>query len=111
MKHFNYFKTGFIALFVLFALNSCRNPKLDKGGKEQQLDSTETSAGKTANAGLSDAQIASIAVTANKIDISYAEIAEGKAQNGQVKDFAQTMAKDHQTVIDKAMSLAQKLGV
>src|SRR5699024_9095423 len=106
MKHFNYFKTGFMALFVLFALNSCRNPKLDKDGKKQQLDSTET-----ADAGLSDAQIASIAVTANKVDISYAEIAEEKAQDEQVKDFAQTMAKDHQTVIDKAMSLAQKLDV
>lgn len=58
-----------------------------------------------------DPQIASIAVTANQIDIDYANIALDKSKNNDVREFAKTMAKDHQSVIDQAVALAKKLGV
>ena len=54
------------------------------------------------NARLSDAEIASVAVTANQIDIEYAQIAQKKSKNTDVLRFAETMAKDHQSVIDQA---------
>lgn len=60
---------------------------------------------------LSDAEIASVAVTANQIDIEYAQIAQKKSKNADVLKFAETMAKDHQSVIDQAVALATKLGV
>jgi putative membrane protein len=60
---------------------------------------------------LTDPEIASIAVTANQIDIDYAKIAEKKSKNAEVINFAQTMAKDHQSVIDQAVALVKKLGV
>src|ERR1051325_917457 len=60
---------------------------------------------------LSDAEIASVAVTANQIDIEYAKIAKKKSKNADVLKFAETMAKDHQSVIDQAVALASKLGV
>lgn len=60
---------------------------------------------------LTDPEIASIAVTANQIDINYAKIAEQKSKNADVIKFAQTMAKDHQSVIDEAVALVKKLGV
>ena len=60
---------------------------------------------------LTDPQIASVAVTANQIDIEYAKIAEKKSKNADVLKFAKTMAKDHQAVIDQAVALAKKLGV
>jgi putative membrane protein len=60
---------------------------------------------------LTDPEIASVAVTANQIDIDYAKIAEKKSKNADVIKFAQTMAKDHQSVIDQAVALATKLGV
>lgn len=60
---------------------------------------------------LTDPEIASIAVTANQIDIDYAKIAENKSKNAAVVQFAQTMAKDHQSVIDQAVALVTKLGV
>jgi putative membrane protein len=63
------------------------------------------------NAKLSDAEIASVAVTANQIDIEYAQIAKKKSKNADVLKFAETMAKDHQSVIDQAVALATKLGV
>jgi putative membrane protein len=59
----------------------------------------------------SDAQIASIAVTANKIDIKYGEIAKEKSQNADVRNFAETMIRDHQGVIDQAVALVTRLGV
>jgi putative membrane protein len=60
---------------------------------------------------LSDAEIASVAVTANQIDIEYAQIAQKKSTNPDVLKFAETMAKDHQSVIDQAVALVTRLGV
>lgn len=58
-----------------------------------------------------DLQIASIAVTANQVDIEYAEIAEEKASNDMVVGFAETMIRDHSAVVDKAVALVEELGV
>ncbi len=60
---------------------------------------------------LSDAEIASVAVTANQIDINNANIAKQKTRNEEVLKFAQTMATDHKAVIDQAVALVTKLGV
>jgi putative membrane protein len=71
--------------------------------------STQTTAD-TANK-LTDPEIASVALTADKIDIEYAQIAKEKSKNAEVLQFASTMAKDHQSVNDQAVALATKLGV
>jgi putative membrane protein len=63
------------------------------------------------NPKLSDAEVASVAVTANQIDISYAEIAKKKSKNADILKFAETMASDHKAVIEQAAALAQKLSV
>lgn len=63
------------------------------------------------NPRLSDAEVASVAVVANQIDISYAEIAKEKSKNAEVLKFAQTMINDHNAVIEQAAALAKKLGV
>ncbi len=69
---------------------------------------TETPAPKAA---LTDPEIASIAVTANQIDIDYAKIAKEKSKTKAVLEFANTMMKDHQSVIDQAVALVTKLNV
>ena len=63
------------------------------------------------NPKLSDAEVASVAVVANQIDISYAEIAKKKSKDAEVLKFAQTMINDHNAVIAKAAALVKKLGV
>ena len=60
---------------------------------------------------LTDPEIASIAVTANQIDIDYAQIAFKNSKNNSVLEFAKTMARDHQAVIDQAVALVTKLKV
>lgn len=60
---------------------------------------------------LTDAEIASVAVVANQIDISYAEIAKEKSKDKEILNFAQTMATDHAAVIAQASALVKKLGV
>ena len=60
---------------------------------------------------LSDPEIASVAVTANQIDVNYAKIALEKNVSPEVKQFANSMIKDHSSVIDMAVDLATKLGV
>jgi putative membrane protein len=63
------------------------------------------------NPKLSDPEVASVAVIANQIDISYAEIAKQKSKDAEVLKFAATMARDHKAVIDQAVALVTKLGV
>ena len=60
---------------------------------------------------LTDPEIASVAVTANQIDINYAKIAKAKSKNADVVKFAETMMTDHQAVIDQAVALVKKLNV
>jgi putative membrane protein len=60
---------------------------------------------------LNDAEIASVAVAANQIDINAAKLAQSKSKNADVLNFAKTMIADHQSVIDKATALVKKLNV
>lgn len=60
---------------------------------------------------LTDPEIASVAVTANQIDVNYGKIALKKASNADIKKFAQTMVNDHTNIIKQAVDLATKLKV
>ena len=59
----------------------------------------------------SDAQIASIVVTANQVDIDAGKLATGKAQGEDVKAFAKLMVTDHSGVNKQAVALVTKLKV
>ena len=63
------------------------------------------------NPKLSDAEVASVAVVANQIDIAYADIAKEKSKNAEVLKFAATMTSDHKAVLEQAGALIKKLGV
>lgn len=60
---------------------------------------------------LSDAEVASVAVVANQIDIAYADIAKEKSKDTEIVKFAETMINDHNAVISQAAALVKKLGV
>src|SRR5574338_344533 len=60
---------------------------------------------------LTDPEIASVAVTANQIDVNYAKIALKKSTNADIRKFAETMVKDHSNIIKQAVALATKLHV
>lgn len=60
---------------------------------------------------LTDPEIASVAVTANQIDVDYALIAEKRSHDAEILRFAKTMKDDHTAVINMAVNLAKKLGV
>lgn len=63
------------------------------------------------NPALSDPEVASVAVAANQIDISYADIAKKKSKNQEILKFAETMTNDHKAIIAQASALVKKLGV
>jgi putative membrane protein len=60
---------------------------------------------------VTDAQIASIVVTANQVDIDAGQLAASKASNEEVKKFAQQMVTDHTGVNKQATELVTKLHV
>jgi putative membrane protein len=68
-------------------------------------------AGVASAQGVNDAQIASIVVTANQVDIDAGKLAASKATNADVKKFAQLMVTDHTGVNKSAVDLATKLKV
>jgi putative membrane protein len=61
--------------------------------------------------GVDDAQIASIVVTANQVDIDAGKLASSRATNPDVKKFAQQMVTDHTGVNKQATELVTKLHV
>ena len=60
---------------------------------------------------INDAQIASIVVTANQVDIDAGELAQKTATHPEVKKFGEMMATDHTGVNKAAVELATKLKV
>jgi len=61
--------------------------------------------------GVTDAQIASIVVTANQVDIDAGKLAQAQSTNAEVKKFAQQMVTDHTGVNKQAVALVTKLKV
>ena len=62
-------------------------------------------------AGVNDAQIASIVVTANQVDVDAGKLAAATTANAEVKKFAELMVSDHTAVNNSAVALVTKLGV
>jgi putative membrane protein len=66
-------------------------------------------AGGGKSAPLTDAHIAAIVVGANTIDIEYGKLAEKRAQNAEVRQFAALMISTHTGVNAQAGALAARL--
>jgi putative membrane protein len=61
--------------------------------------------------GINDAQIASIVVTANQVDVDAGKLAASTSKNADVKKFAQLMVTDHNAVNQQAVELVTRLKV
>ncbi|MDB6035425.1 MAG: hypothetical protein JWM16_5763 [Verrucomicrobiales bacterium] len=75
------------------------------------LSTSANAADKSSASIPTDAQIAMIVVVADTVDVDYGKLAVKKTRNQAVKEFAETMVRDHTAVNDKAIALAKKLGV
>ncbi|MDB4951608.1 MAG: hypothetical protein JWM27_4257 [Gemmatimonadetes bacterium] len=112
---------GALLLSVLAAA-ACKKDDASAGGAP--ADSTaapaeapaampaDTAAASTASApGVTDPQIAAIVVAANNVDIDAGKVAKDKAASPQVKQFAETMIRDHSGVNQAATALVTRLHV
>lgn len=95
------------ALMVIVG-TGCSAPDADVEPAEAP-EAAETAA--PAAASLSDAEIAAIVVAANAIDVGYGEIARERATDERVREFAETMIRDHTAVNRSAGELVGRLGV
>ncbi len=59
---------------------------------------------------LNDTEIAHVAYVADNIDIRYAHLAMAISDNAAVREFAETMIRDHTAVNEQALALLEKLG-
>ncbi len=60
-------------------------------------------------ADLDDMEIAHVAYTADVIDIRYAHLALAISKSPKVREFAETMIRDHSIVNERALALLKKL--
>lgn len=60
---------------------------------------------------LNDLEMAHVAVTANDTDIRYAHLALALSENPDIREFAETMIRDHTAVNQQVAALAKRLGV
>lgn len=60
---------------------------------------------------LDDLEMAHVAVTANGIDIAYAHLALALSADPEIREFAETMIRDHTAVNEQVAALARKLEV
>lgn len=58
-----------------------------------------------------DPQIAEIVLVADQVDIDAAKLAKSTTKNAEVKAFAETMIRDHESVSKQAKALVTKLKV
>jgi putative membrane protein len=61
--------------------------------------------------GINDAQIAAIVVTANQVDVDAGKLAGQRANNAEVRKFAEQMVRDHEGVNTQATALAKRLAL
>ena len=60
---------------------------------------------------ITDAQIASIVVTANQVDVDAGKLAASSSKDAEVRKFAQLMVRDHTDVNRQAVELVTRLKV
>ena len=60
---------------------------------------------------LNDVEMAHVAVTANNTDIKYAHLALALSDDPEIREFAETMIRDHTAVNEQVAALAKRLGV
>lgn len=60
---------------------------------------------------VTDSQIAAIVVAANSVDIEAGKLAQSKTKNKKVREFADSMVRDHTAVNKAAVELVTRLGV
>ena len=97
--------------FAAAACTSGSQPAADAQRSQATAEAPAAASTPAQAPALDDADIAAIVVAANTIDIQYGEIARQRATNEQVKQFAETMIKDHTAVNQSAAELVARLGV
>lgn len=102
---------GILAFIAIFSISACNNAPSNATAEETPAVEETTETTDPSIPKLTDAEIASIVVTANQIDVNYGKIALEKGSNSTVKNFAETMIKDHQSIIEQSVALVEKLGV
>lgn len=100
-----------VAVAALAAVAACAKKDTPAADTTATATAAPAPAPAPAAPAINDAQIAHIVVTANAIDSTTGTLAKTNASSKAVKDFAQTMVKDHMGVNKQAVALATKLNV
>ena len=104
-------RSALVLSFLMLALFAASCEKKESAEKEAAEEKAPPAAEPAPAPALTDANIAAIVLTANKMDIENAKMALGKTKNPAVKAFANQMVTDHTSVIKQATDLATKLSL
>ena len=104
-------RAALVALAAALCAFGCARQESSATLEQASTDPTGTDQGNLAGGELSDANIAAIVVTYNNEEIEHAKLAQERATNAEVKQFARTMITDHNAVNQKANALATQLNL
>jgi putative membrane protein len=112
MQMNSFYKPAFVVTLAL-TLAACTTDETETqdAGADTAAGTTSQTPGPGTPGATSDAEIAHIATTANNADIDGANLAKTKAQNAEVKSFANLMISDHTAANEKAAQIAQQAGL
>jgi putative membrane protein len=103
----------FLAAAAVLALTAACGDSADdaQASAAESPPAAETAAPAPAQSAVTDPQIAAIVVAANEVDIRAGDLARERAENAEVKAFAERMVTDHTGVNKAASDLVGRLGV
>jgi len=98
------------AFGILAACAPKKDNAVDTLATTPPATATTPTTGDVAGGG-TDANVVDVLTVANQGEVDYSQIGAEKATNASVKQFAQLMVKDHNTMLDAVKGLAAKLNV
>jgi putative membrane protein len=107
MQMNSFYKPTFVVTLAL-ALAACATDETDTQDAGSDTAAATTTQTPATPGATSDAEIAHIAKTANDADIEGGNLAKTKAQNAEVKSFANLMISDHTAANQQAAQIAQR---
>ncbi len=101
---------GAAAAFALATVVGCAREPSGGGARVRYEPTGGPAAGGERAAGrLSDAEVAKVLATVNRGEVQQAELALGKAQDPQVRDYAQRMLDEHQRALQRGEQVAERM--
>lgn len=97
---------------ALAIIGGCARERTESGAQvqyERTGTGAEMGGGEVAAGRLTDAEVAKVLATVNRGEVKQAEVALGKTQSPEVRDYAERMLEEHRQALERAEEVAGRM--